>query len=372
MRYEISPWQTTMILVCINLSVLVSYAPVVTGMLPPTRDAWLAALLSVIPGSLLVFVAYTLVKRFQGQNVYEFIRTIFGRFFGTIISITLIGYFIHWATIITREFSLFMVSVVYLRTPEVVFVIIFVILGFVGASQQIEFIGRAAEFAGVFVIAGTIFLICATIPEMDFRQLLPVLGEGWRPVWMQSLTPMATFGEAVWVVLLAVPYINKMKDAPRAIAMGLGVIGLFGSLSAAVLIAIFGTELSSIIAFLPLSAARLIQIGDILERLEWILLLLWFGSMGIKVSLLMFGARLGLSSLFPGWRINTSLFITTAAVFGWSFVVFPTLTDILRFFEAKRLLPQLAPPLLLPVLMLVVAMWRGVKTDADARGGRRK
>lgn len=368
MRYEISPWQTTMLLVCINLSVLVSYAPTVTGMLPPTRDAWLAALISAIPGAVLAFVAYALVKRFQGQNVYELTRTILGRFFGTVVTIGFIGYFIHWATIITREFALFMVSVVYLRTPDVVFVIIFVILGLVGASQQIEFIGRTAELAGMLVIAGTVFLIVATIPEMDIRQLQPVLAEGWKPVWQQALTPMGTFTEAVWVVLLAVPYINKMKEAPRAIGMGLGVNTVFGSLSAAILIAIFGTELSSVIAFLPLTAARLIQIGDILERLEWILLLFWFGSMGVKVSLLMFGARLGLSSLFPAWRINTSLLIVTAAVFAWSFVVFPTLTEILRFFDPARLLPQIGPPLVLPVLLLVVALLRGVRSEPDKEG----
>src|SRR5690625_7801644 len=81
-RYEISSWQLSLIIVSFNLSILVSYAPVVTGMLPPTRDAWLSALLAVLPAVALCFVSYWLVKRFQGENLYEFTRTILGSFFG--------------------------------------------------------------------------------------------------------------------------------------------------------------------------------------------------------------------------------------------------------------------------------------------------
>lgn len=363
MRHEISWWQLTMIFTSVNLSILASYAPVVTGMLPPVRDAWLAALIAAIPGFVLAFVSYALVKRLQGQNLFELTTTVLGKFFGTVVNIGLTAYFVHWSTILTREFALFMDSVVYLRTPDIVFVIIFVILAIVGASQQIEFIGRIAELSGVLVMVGIVFLILANIPQMDIGMLSPVLAEGWQPVLHQSLTPMGIFAEAVWVVLLAGPYLNRMKDGPKALGIGLGLNTLFGVASAATLIALFGPELISILAFAPLTAARLIQIGHVLERLEWILLLLWFASMGVKVSLLLFGARLGLSSLFPRWRLSTSLTIVSGLVFIWSLFLFQTLSDILDFFDPKVLLPQISPPLLLPVLLITVAFIRGTKTS---------
>lgn len=360
-----------MLFVSINLSILVSYAPFISGMLPPTRDAWLASLLAVVPTFFLCFVAYALVKRFQGENLYEMSRTILGRFFGTVVNVGVIAYFLHWTTVLVREFSLFMDSVVYLRTPDLVFVVIFLILAFVGASQQIEFIGRTAELSGILVMAGVIFLIVANIPQMEFGMLQPFLGEGWQPVFRQSLMPIGIKAEAVWVVLLAVPYMNKIADAPKAIGIGLGLNALFAAVSCAVLIAMFGPELLSVLAFAPLTAARLIQIGDVLERLEWILLLLWFGSMGVKVSLLLFGARLGISSLFPRWRRRTGLLVASALVFAWSFFLFPTLSDLLNAFEPKTLLVQIAALPLLPLLLVSVALLRGLKGD-DQEGTRGK
>lgn len=364
MRYEISGWQLTLLLVAVNLSLLVSYAPVVTGQLPPVRDVWLSTIIAAGPAALLTYLGYWIVRRTQGQNLFQAIRTVLGPIVGTGINIGLVGFFINWATIVTREFSLFMGSVVYLRTPDVIFVIIFVILGLVGASQQIEFIGRTAELAGILVMIGVIFLIVANIPKMDVDQLRPVMVESWPLLLRQAITPAIIFAEAVWIVLIAAPYLNKLSDAPRAIGVGLALNTIFGVLSALVLMMIFGPELISIIAFVPLSAARLIQLGDIMERLEWILLLLWFGSMGVKVSFLMWSARLGLSSLVPGWSRDINLFVVTGAVFGWSLIAFPTLTDIVQFFDPARIMPQLGWPLLFPVLLGAVVLLRGINSKA--------
>lgn len=366
-RYEISSWQLSLIIVSFNLSILVSYAPVVTGMLPPVRDAWLSALLAVVPALALCFLSYWLVKRFQGENLYEFTRTILGSFFGTIMNVAVVAAFIHWAVIVTREFALFMDSVVYLRTPDIVFVIIFLILGVVGASQQIEFIGRIAEVAGLFVIVGVVFLIVANVSQMDIGMLRPFFVDGWKPVLTQALTPAAIFSEAAWIILIGAPYLSKISETPRAIGIGLSVNVVFNCIIAAVLIAIFGPELISILAFIPLSAARLIQIAAILERLEWMLLLLWFGAMGVKVSFLLWSARLGLSSLFPRWKGDTNLIIVAALAFGWSFVVFPKLTDILRFFDPKIIIPQISGPLMLPVLLSAIALLRGIKGEPPGK-----
>src|SRR5690606_15012792 len=110
----------------------------------------------------------------------EFAFSIFGRSLGAVINAGLVVYLLYWAAVVTREFSLFMASIVYLRTPEVVFSVVFLILAFVGASQQIEFIGRTAELAGPLTIGGGALLLLANVPNMDFGMVRPMLAEGWR------------------------------------------------------------------------------------------------------------------------------------------------------------------------------------------------
>lgn len=357
-----------MIIVSTKLAIQTGYSPTLTSVLPPVRDAWMASLIAAVPGLLLGLIAYALVKRFAGENLYEFNITILGRFFGTIINIGTIIYCIHWTTIVSRQFSLTLDSVVFLRTPDVVFTIAFLILAIIAASQQIEFIGRVAGISGLLVMVGLAFLVFANIPQMDIGMLQPVLAEGWRPVFRQSLTPIGVYAESVWVVLLAVPYLNKLADGPKAISVGVGINALFGAVSSAALMAVFGPELISIITFVPLSAARLIQLGDVLERLEWLLLLSRLGSMSVKVALLLFGARLGISSLFPRWRKGTSLGIAAGLVFIWSLFLFPTITSLLDFLSPNILLPHILPLQLLPIVLIIVALLRGVKTTQREAG----
>lgn len=347
-----------MILVSINLAILASYAPVVTGMLPPVRDAWLSTFIAAVPAALISFVTYTLVRKFAGETVFSITHTVLGRFFGTAANVVITIYALFWTAVLVREFALIMDSVIYLRTPDVVFVTIFIILAIVGAGRGIEFIGRIAEFSGPLVMTGIFFLIVANIPQIDLGMLRPVLAEGWPRIFQQSLTPMGIFVEAVWVVLIVGPHLNNLGDAPKAIGTGLGINVFFSVISAAVLVAMFGPELIPIISFVPLTAARLIQIGQIVERLEWVLLLLWFGSMGVKVSLLLFAARKGLSSLLPRSSRGVALLVVSAIVFGLSLVLFPTLPDILDYFAPDKFLVAIAPLQLLPLLLLAVAFLR--------------
>lgn len=351
-----------MILVSVNLSLLASYAPTTTGQLPPARESWLAALLAGAVGLGLTFVAYALCNRFEGQTVYEFTRKIWGRFFGTVFTIAMIGYFLFWATATTRQFAMLMSSVVFLRTPEIVFVIAFLILGFVGAGQGIEFIGRAAELSGLLVMVGIALIAVGSFAEFDPGMLRPLFGEGVKPVLLQSLTSIGVFGESVWVVLLAVPHLNKMKDGVKAIFLGIGLNALFISLGAAFLIGIFGTELLTVLAFGPLSAARLITFTAAIERVEWLLIMMWLGAMGLKISLLIHGARLGVSSLFPRLPAGWVLLGVGVAVFGWSLFLHGTLPQVLSFFRPQTYLPYALPLQVAPILFIIVALLRGVKT----------
>jgi len=359
--YEISWWQLCMIVVSAHASVVVSYAPMVSSRIPPVRDAWLASLVAWVPGLVLALIAWWLAKRFEGQNVFEFAFSIFGRSLGAVINAGLVVYLLYWAAVVTREFSLFMASIVYLRTPEVVFSVVFLILAFVGASQQIEFIGRTAELGGPLTIGGFALLLLANVPNMDFGMVRPMLAEGWRAVAEQAVGPAVVIGDTAWVALLAAPYLNNLAHGPKALGLGIGITVFFLSAGALVLMAVFGPELLAILAFPALSATRLVRIGESLERLEWLMLMLWIGAIGVKISLLLFGARLGVTSLFPGARPGAVLLAVAVVVLVWSSVVLPTMPLVLDLFLAENLVRFIVPLQLVPLVFAAAALARGVK-----------
>lgn len=361
--YEISWWQLAMLFVCHHLSITVSYTPTISGSLPPVRDTWLAALLAWIPGFISALIAWWLAKRFEGQNVYELTKTILGRYLGTFVNVVFVVYLLYWTTLVTREFAVFTASVVYVQTPEFVFSILFVLIALVGASRHIEFVGRAAELAAPFFIGGLILLLVGLIPDVDIGRLRPVLAEGWQGVLRQALTPAAYFAEAGWVALLAMPYLNNLKDGPKALGTGFGVNVAFVTLAAVMFVGVFGPELLSLMAFPTFSAARVIRFGTFLERVEWPLLVLWVGAMGVRVSLLLLGARIGISSLFPRVRTGYVLMFVSVVVFVGSLYIAPTLGHVLDLFTVNSIFwPQL-PAQTVPLVLAAVAVVRGVGAD---------
>ena len=85
--------------------------------------------------------------------------------------------------------------------------------------------------------------------------------------------------------------------------------------------------------------------------------------MGAKISLVLFGARLGLSALFPRQHPGVALLLASGTVFILSLFLWPTLTDVLNFFQPKTLLPHILPLQLAPILFAVVALIRGAKAS---------
>src|SRR5690625_194471 len=103
LRQDISWWQFTMMVACANLSLLVTYTPVLTGALPPTRDAWLSTLLAALPAPGLMAVVYALALRFPRESVFDYTKRILGPFLGRCANVYLIAFFIVWASVAVNQ-----------------------------------------------------------------------------------------------------------------------------------------------------------------------------------------------------------------------------------------------------------------------------
>lgn len=361
MRYELSWWQFAVMLICSKLTLLTTYAVIIVGQLPPVRDSWLAALIASAIGLPMIFAVYALSVRFPGKTIFEINPLVLGRFLGTVANIILVAFYVHWAGITIRQFSYFLDSAVYLRTPEIVFGVLFIIIALVATREGIEFIGRTAEIAGIVILVAMSFYYLLSIPDIDFGIIRPFLGEGWERVLRQSLTPIALYGEGVWIALLAIPHLSQLKDAPKAIWIGTGVNTALGVIGAFLLLGLFGPELISRLAFPSFSATRVVSLGSFFERIEWLMLVMWVGAMGVKISLLVFGATLGTSYVFRKYSVRHLALVIVPLILITSRLTNQTLTDVLDFFAPTIYLAHALPFQLAPALILMIAWIRRLK-----------
>lgn len=361
MRYEISWWQFAMMLICSKLTLLTTYAIVLVGQLPPVRDSWLAAIIASAIALPMIFAVYALSLRFPGKTIFEINPIVLGRFLGTVVNVILVAFYVHWAGITIRQFSFFLDSAVYLRTPEVVFGILFIVVALVATREGIEFIGRTAEIAGIVILVGMSSYYLLSIPDIDIGIIRPFLGEGWSRLWQQSLTPIALYGEGVWIAMLAIPHLSQVKDAPKAIWFGTGVSTALGIISAFLLIGLFGPELIARLAFPSFSAARVVALGNFFERIEWLMLIMWIGAMGVKISLLVFGATFGTSRIFRKYPIRHLAVVIVLLIFITSRFTNETLSEVFDFFSPAIYLLHALPFQLAPAVILVIAWIRRLK-----------
>lgn len=111
MRYEISWWQFASLMIAFKLSVFTTYTTILTGQVPPTRDAWISSLLAAAIGFALTMVAYILTLRFPGQTMYEYVGALFGPVLSPVCKLLITAYFLHWAAVSFNQVSYFLSSV---------------------------------------------------------------------------------------------------------------------------------------------------------------------------------------------------------------------------------------------------------------------
>ncbi|WP_073165946.1 GerAB/ArcD/ProY family transporter [Desulfofundulus australicus] len=67
------------------------------------RDAWVAPLLSTLPGLYVILVITSLGQRLPGQTIVQYTETLLGPWLGKIIALSYIIFFLHVNGIIVRK-----------------------------------------------------------------------------------------------------------------------------------------------------------------------------------------------------------------------------------------------------------------------------
>lgn len=362
-KTEISWWQFFMLLITVPLSSLITFSPILATFDHLSRDAWISVILAGIVTSGMSFLIYLYARRFQGINLYESIRIVFGRYLGFVINVAVSMSFIFWTAATLKQFAYFFSGTIYTLTPVYVFAILLGLVSILAAAEGIEYIGRLGEVSGTFLIGGLLFYIVMTIPLAEFQFIRPVLANGWTPVVKHGYVALAVIGQTLWVSTLAMPHVNKLESSLKALLFAIATNLIFFIMSIILLIGLFDVELLSVLTFPTLSATRLISVSRIFERLEWLAIIMWIGAMGVKVSLLLHGATIAASTYVT--NINRT---RSAIVFGCisiivSLFVFSTKHSVFTFLKSSTYTWASISLQTIGILVLIVAAVRGIRIN---------
>lgn len=262
---------------------------------PENQDLWISILLSFPIQLLLTAPIYFLWTRFPNKTIIQYSQSIFG-IGGKLIGLLYVCFFIHLTSVLMVQFCYFLVIAIMPETPIAFFLISFMLVCAYAVRNGIEVISRLTEIFVPITIGAVIIIIIFMFKLMDFKGVLPMMENGFMPIFYGGLT---TAGRSVEILIFAMllPYLNNFKKVKSAILFSYLLIDLNVLLIALAIITTFGAVDAKIHLFPFFDAIKLVNIGEFLERIEVIHMAIWLCGIVIQVSLFYYFSALGLGQL---------------------------------------------------------------------------
>ncbi|SEC14606.1 endospore germination permease [Paenibacillus sp. GP183] len=317
-------------------------------------DAWLSFLIPMIYIFLIAaFFAY-LAKRFPRKHIFEISMLLLGRWGGTFINVLML---FHFWMILMRDISLyskFTSTILLERTPfEVLTLLPCLVLMYYGRTS-IEVTARVND-----IFYPLFFVSIAMMPILLSNEMSPGL---LRPAL--SMPPLnilkgnfLAFGGAGDVFVLGaflhtLSNSNQIRSSIRHGAfLGTGLL----ITSTLMIIMVLGPKMPGNFLYPGFNLAQMVQITDFLDRLDLIMLIVWYPTLMCKMLTAYLALLIGISSLlkernYPIFNKPAALFVAITSLFS-----FQSATDLFSYSNYSSAVITLGyQPYVMIILMIAV------------------
>jgi len=287
------------------------------------RDAWLAAIIGLVVGLLVIWLMTTASKLHPKLSLIQMNEKIFGKWLGGLLSFIFLAYLLISISAHLREMGDFNVSQVLPDTPIEAIHILLLLLVIMAVYLGLETFTRAGEIVFPWVLILFLLLILSLLNEADMHKIMPVLDNGLKPVLRGSLACIAyPFMELV-IFMMILPHVSKTDGINRSMLIGATIGGLVLFLMITFTILVVGAEPSGLLSYPGYDLAKRISVGRFVERIEAFLALLWIITTFFKMCVYLYGFAQGMKQLFRLTDYRDILLPTGMLLVGMSIVLAP-------------------------------------------------
>lgn len=325
------------------------------------EDAWLSYILGMIPVMIMLFSIVKLGRMFPGQTIVQYSETILGKYFGKFIGLLISFYFFYVGSVIIFELASFMASAIMPETPVFVFITLTGLVIVYTINKGLEVITRLNLAFFPVIVFSLFFIFVLAAKDMNPNYLRPVLANGFKPVFIGSFAPYAWLG-TTFVMGMIIPYTSQPNKIKMPYFCGVWIKAALYIITTISCLAIFGPFEAGRISLPIVDLVKLINVANFIQNIEVLLVLIWVGGVFAMNTGWFYFSVLGVAQslkLKEYRTITLPMMVLYISIAMLNFENYPDFVDWAQFtWPFYALFFQT----LLPVLLLIIALVRGLGT----------
>ncbi|MCF6409808.1 GerAB/ArcD/ProY family transporter [Pseudalkalibacillus salsuginis] len=355
-KISVRQFRILVILFTIGTSILIVPA---TLAFEAKQDAWIAAILGVGMGLLVILLYNKLGLMFPDMTFVQMNQKILGKWLGKMASLLFFSLSFTYASALLFYTGNFFITEIMPETPLGSLVILMGIIMVMAVRYGLETFARSAEIFFLLFFFLFITLVFSLTPEIEVENIQPVFEVEFKPLLRGSIFLVVTSTVNAVVLLMIFPAnVNQQMEAQKSFLIGSLIGGLVMIIITLLGIFVLGPYYSATEVYPGYDLTKEINLGDFVTRIDAIMAGMWMITIYFKLILYFYASVLGFTQILEikDYRPFTLPLGMIAIVL--SVIVYPNVVYQQEWDTKTANAYSLTVGLFLPLLLLGVAVFR--------------
>ncbi|ASR50033.1 spore gernimation protein [Paenibacillus kribbensis] len=333
------------------------------------QDAWIASLVGVGCGLLIVYLYIKITDLYPQMTLVEIMEALLGKWLGKAVALLFFSLlFINAPAPVLFYLGNFLTTQMIPETPITAVNIIFAVIVLFAVRLGLEVLARSAEIIFPLFVFLYVSFAGLVVSNIKLENIQPVLEAGVRPIWPAALSFVGTAYLPHIVLLMIFPAsVNRSDQARKAFFLGSLIGGLILVVIVTLAILVLGPDITARNIYPSYALAKKINIGHFLQRIEAIMATMWFISLFFRLTIYMYTIVTAIAQVFQLKSSQQLLLPLGIILIVMSIIVYPNVS-YQQTYDTKTWIPfSLSIGLFLPLLLLGVHALKKLWTKKDKK-----
>lgn len=327
------------------------------------NDAWVGVIIGILAGVILVGLYLALSYLVPGKTIVEICFAVLGKWLGFIAALLFFQFTFVLTILVMRNLGDFLTATMFPETPISAVHLVYVLVVIMGVRYGLSNIARTMDIFYPFTVILFIVFALLLLPELHFNNLLPVIVNGISPIANASYSYISFPSLEYILFLMILPKVEQGWDRSKAYLQGVVLGGLVLLVITLLCLLVMGSEMTASNIYASFELAKIIKIGEFVQRIEVIIAVIWFVTSFCKLIICFYTMVESFSQSFKLKQSRLLLWPWGMIVLAVSITAVPDMGYLISFDRYSWTVYAFTFGFVFPVLLLFAAIIRFKRFD---------